>query len=102
MDPLIFTAPARIRILLVPVHPIKAATFHQKVELVKNYTIVKLGDFPREQLEEKARDATICGILLLNIGFNCSKCQLHLNFVTSYEPEHSYLEEFQMHRRIFG
>ncbi|CAG8545619.1 14541_t:CDS:2 [Dentiscutata erythropus] len=62
MDPLIFTAPARIRILLVPVHPIKAATFHQKVELVKNHTIVKLGDvppdmrggqFPREQLEEK-------------------------------------------------
>ncbi|CAG8433855.1 6997_t:CDS:10 [Diversispora eburnea] len=44
MDPLIFTAPARIRVLLVPVHPIKASTFHKKVELVKKFSVVKLGD----------------------------------------------------------
>ncbi|RIB16973.1 TRAPP II complex [Gigaspora rosea] len=92
MDPLIFTAPARIRILLVPVHPIKAATFNQKVELVKNYTIVKLGDVPPDM----RGGHSLFSSQIFNEG------QLHLNFVTSYEPEHSYLEEFQMHRRIFG
>ncbi len=44
MDPLLFTAPARIRILLVPVHPIKAPTFHKHVQLVKNFNVVRLGD----------------------------------------------------------
>lgn len=28
--------------------------------------------------------------------------QLYFQFVTSYSGEHQYLEEFQMHRRIFG
>lgn len=28
--------------------------------------------------------------------------QLYFQFVTSYNNEHQYLEEFQMHRRVFG
>lgn len=28
--------------------------------------------------------------------------QLYFQFVTSYNGEHQYLEEFQMHRRVFG
>ena len=44
MDPILFTSPGRIRILLVPVHPIKASTFQKHIELVKNFNVVKLGD----------------------------------------------------------
>ncbi|CAG8455040.1 13226_t:CDS:10 [Acaulospora morrowiae] len=92
MDPLLFTAPARIRILLVPVHPIKATTFRQKVELVKKFTVVKLGDVTPDMR----------GVHSMFSSQLFHEGQLLFNFVTSYESEHSYLEEFQMHRRIFG
>ncbi|CAI2177789.1 1503_t:CDS:10 [Funneliformis geosporum] len=92
MDPLLFTAPARIRILLVPVHPIKATTFHKHVQLVKNFNVVRLGDVTPDMRGVQSMFSS----QLFHEG------QLHFNFVTSYEPEHAYLEEFQMHRRIFG
>ncbi|CAG8555401.1 15541_t:CDS:10 [Funneliformis mosseae] len=92
MDPLLFTAPARIRILLVPVHPIKAPTFHKHVQLVKNFNVVRLGDVTPDMRGVQSMFSS----QLFHEG------QLHFNFVTSYEPEHAYLEEFQMHRRIFG
>ncbi|CAB4432069.1 unnamed protein product [Rhizophagus irregularis] len=92
MDPLLFTAPARIRVLLVPVHPIKAPTFHRHVQLVKNFNVVRLGDVTPDMRGVQSMFSS----QLFHEG------QLHFNFVTSYEPEHAYLEEFQMHRRIFG
>ncbi|CAJ0747407.1 6384_t:CDS:2, partial [Entrophospora sp. SA101] len=92
MDPLLFTTPAKIRVLLVPVHPIKAQVFHKHVELVRKFNVVKLGDVTPDMRSVQSMFSS----QLFHEG------QLHFNFVTSYEPEHSYLEEFQMHRRIFG
>lgn len=34
----------RVRVLLVPVSPIKKSTFYKYVELVKTFNIVRLGD----------------------------------------------------------
>ncbi|CAG8557002.1 9111_t:CDS:2 [Cetraspora pellucida] len=83
MDPLMFTAPARIRILLVPVHPIKAATFHQKVELVKNYTIVKLGDVPPDM--RGGQYATICGTFLSILVIGIMDCCEWTNLNDGYK-----------------
>ncbi|KAG9285352.1 hypothetical protein G9A89_010827 [Geosiphon pyriformis] len=93
MDPLLFTAPGRIRILLVPVHPIKAHTFQKYVELVKKFGVVKLGDVTPDM---RGTQKTMFSAQAFHEG------QLHFNFITNYEAEHAYLEEFQMHRKIFG
>lgn len=34
----------RVRVLLVPVSPIKKSTFHKYAELVKKFNMVRLGD----------------------------------------------------------
>jgi hypothetical protein len=38
------TSVCRIRVLLVPVGPIKKSTFWKHVELVKQFAVVRLGD----------------------------------------------------------
>jgi hypothetical protein len=38
------TSNCRVRVLLVPVSPIKKATFYKYVELVKTFHVVRLGD----------------------------------------------------------
>ncbi|CAG8526638.1 6126_t:CDS:10 [Ambispora leptoticha] len=93
MDPLLFSAPGRIRVLLVPVHPIKASVFQKHVELVKKFGVVKLGDVTPDM---RGVQKTMFSAQAFHEG------QLHFNFVTHYESEHAYLEEFQMHRKILG
>jgi hypothetical protein len=34
----------KVRVLLVPVSPIKKSTFHKYVELVRTFNMVRLGD----------------------------------------------------------
>lgn len=38
------TSSCRVRVLLVPVPPIKSSTFWKHVELVKKFSVVRLGD----------------------------------------------------------
>lgn len=38
------TSSCRVRVLLVPVPPIKSSTFWKHVELVKTFSVVRLGD----------------------------------------------------------
>lgn len=38
------TSSCRVRVLLVPVSPIKKATFYKYIELVKTFNLVRLGD----------------------------------------------------------
>lgn len=92
MDSLGFTAPAKIRVLLVPVPPIKHATFIEKVKLVKSFETVRLGDVTPDLRANKA--------LFSPQGF--SNGQMQFNFVTSYNKEHLYLSEFQPFRRVMG
>ncbi|CAG8520418.1 10913_t:CDS:10, partial [Ambispora gerdemannii] len=83
----------RIRVLLVPVHPIKASVFQKHVELVKKFGVVKLGDVTPDM---RGVQKTMFSAQAFHEG------QLHFNFATRYETEHAYLEEFQLHRKIFG
>lgn len=38
------TSSCRVRVLLVPVSPIKKSTFYKYIELVKTFHLVRLGD----------------------------------------------------------
>ncbi|KAF9105352.1 hypothetical protein BGX27_009660 [Mortierella sp. AM989] len=92
MDPVNFTSAARTRILLVPIGPIKRATFERHVKMLRQHNSVKLEEVwmgPRAENSFFSQNVPHEG-------------QLYFQFVTSYNAEHQYLEEFQMHRRIFG
>ncbi|ORZ04550.1 TRAPP II complex [Lobosporangium transversale] len=92
MDVVNFTSAARIRVLLVPVGPIKKATFENRVKMLRQHNSVKLEEVwmgPRTENSFFSQNVPHEG-------------QLYFNFTTSYSAEHQYLEEFQMHRRVFG
>ncbi|KAF9576931.1 hypothetical protein EC968_000056 [Mortierella alpina] len=92
MDAVNFISAARIRVLLVPVGPIKKATFERHVKMLRQHNSVKLEEVwmgPRTENSFFSQNVPHEG-------------QLYFQFVTSYSTEHQYLEEFQMHRRVFG
>ncbi|KAG0222668.1 hypothetical protein BGW42_006404 [Actinomortierella wolfii] len=87
-----FVASARIRVLLVPVGPIKKATFERHAKMLQQHATIRLEEISMAPRTE-------------NSFFSPNtphEGQLYFNFVTSYSSEHRYLEEFQLHRRVFG
>ncbi|KAL1919540.1 uncharacterized protein VTP21DRAFT_2233 [Calcarisporiella thermophila] len=84
---------AQIRVLLVPVGPIKYATFKKHATLVQTFNSVRLGDVTPDL--KKGANAMFSSQVF-------QEGQLHFNFVSQYSTEQAYLEEFQMHRRIYG
>ncbi|KAI8972379.1 TRAPP II complex [Pilobolus umbonatus] len=87
------TASCRVRILLVPVSPIKKSTFWHHVELVKKFSCVRLGDVTPDL--QKGASAKFSSQAF-------QEGQMHFQFVTQYNRDHCHLEDFQPHRRIFG
>ncbi|KAI7885172.1 Trs120-domain-containing protein [Lichtheimia hyalospora FSU 10163] len=87
------TSSCRVRVLLVPVPPIKSSTFWKHVELVKKFSVVRLGDVTPD-LQNGA------GAMFSSQVFQ--EGQMHFQFTTTYTRDHAHLEDFQPHRRIFG
>ncbi|KAI9255681.1 TRAPP II complex [Phascolomyces articulosus] len=87
------TSSCRVRVLLVPVPPIKTSTFWKHVELVKKFSVVRLGDVTPD-LQMGA------GAMFSSQVFQ--EGQMHFQFTTTYTRDHAHLEDFQPHRRIFG
>ncbi|KAG2221446.1 hypothetical protein INT45_005251 [Circinella minor] len=87
------TSSCRVRVLLVPVPPIKTSTFWKHVELVKKFSVVRLGDVTPD-LQKGA------GAMFSSQVFQ--EGQMHFQFTTTYTRDHAHLEDFQPHRRIFG
>ncbi|KAJ3210402.1 hypothetical protein HDU67_005353 [Dinochytrium kinnereticum] len=86
--------PARIRVLLVPVHPIKRDTFRRYVDLISQFCVVSVADLsPPAGVSSSSK-------FLENLSQ--ADGQMLFNFITSYNREHSPLEEFQPHRQIMG
>ncbi|KWU44001.1 hypothetical protein RHOSPDRAFT_34430 [Rhodotorula sp. JG-1b] len=91
-----FIQPAKLQVLVVPVHPIKRATFEQYVQLVKQYAAVPLADVPPDRRGDRA-------VFSANPS---SSGSLLFDFVTpaTYAPLRplSFLAELQTHRRVQG
>ncbi|KAI8375365.1 TRAPP II complex [Choanephora cucurbitarum] len=87
------TSNCKVRVLLVPVSPIKRTTFSKYVELVKTFQVVRLGDVTPDL--KKGASA-----MFTSQAFQ--EGQMHFEFLDHYSREHQELEEFQPYRRIFG
>lgn len=109
------TTNCRVRVLLVPVSPIKKSTFYKYVELVKTFNMVRLGDVTPNL--KKGSNGKIDNFLhnmcnpiwILNVFLKAmfssqvfQEGQMHFQFITHWTREHAELEDFQPHRRIFG
>ncbi|WFD19284.1 hypothetical protein MCAP1_001509 [Malassezia caprae] len=84
-----FCAPAKIQILLVPASSLDGADFERWASYVRAWETVRLADVPRTS---RARPAPALE----------QQGEVHVSFVTSYQPAHAYLAPFQMHRTVHG
>ncbi|GAA6003089.1 hypothetical protein JCM10207_001980 [Rhodosporidiobolus poonsookiae] len=88
--------PAKVQILLVPVHPIKKSRFERYVQLLRRFERIPLADVPPDRRGERAvfsSSPNTPGNLLFD----------YLT-PTTYAPQHplAFLSELQVHRRIQG
>ncbi|EWC44563.1 hypothetical protein DRE_06644 [Drechslerella stenobrocha 248] len=90
-DPLSFTAPSHIRVLLTPVGRIKRAKFYEFVERLQAVNTVRLGDV---SLDSRGTRTTFSPLSFPN-------GQIVYSPTTSYNSEHEYLEDLEMHRRTY-
>ncbi|KAI8854876.1 transport protein Trs120 or TRAPPC9 TRAPP II complex subunit-domain-containing protein [Chytridium lagenaria] len=91
----------------VPVHPLKRDTFRRYVDLISQFCVVSVADLsPPAGVSSSSSKTEYTGSISLCIEFleNLPQAdgQMLFNFVTSYQREHSPLEEFQPHRQIMG
>ncbi|BGP16900.1 hypothetical protein JCM10213v2_004908 [Rhodosporidiobolus nylandii] len=91
-----FVQPAKIQILLVPIHPIKRSKFDRYVQLIRGFERIPLADVPPDRRGERA----VFSSSPITPG------SLLFDFLTpaDYALQHplSFLSELQTHRRIQG
>ncbi|KDN45976.1 hypothetical protein K437DRAFT_256391 [Tilletiaria anomala UBC 951] len=99
-----FAAPAKIRVLLTPaVVPSSAGgpsssaysqrDFEKWADHVRSFASIKLSDLPRSTAGRAGppQDSPLY-----------RKGEIHLSFVTSYDPAHAFLAPFNLHRQVLG
>lgn len=89
-----FIDPARVRILLAPVGEVKEEDFAQWCEYVRTFETIRLTDLPSSSSVRTAAAAASPHIL--------QSGEIHLSFVTSYDPDHAFLGPFNLHRQVLG
>ncbi|KAG1461641.1 hypothetical protein G6F56_005681 [Rhizopus delemar] len=85
------TSLCRIRVLLVPISPIKQSVFNKYAQLIKSFYTIRLGD--------------VTPNLNSNDIFNSQvfpEGQLCFDFFTNFTNDHVELQDFEPYRRIFG
>ncbi|KAJ3091168.1 Trafficking protein particle complex subunit 9 [Quaeritorhiza haematococci] len=87
---------AKIRVLIVPVHPIRQDTFRQYVDLLSQFSVVYLGDLTPPDPKQGGGSGNKFTEQIYHDGY------IYYNFVTSYNREHACLEDFQLHRQVMG
>ncbi|KAK6529557.1 hypothetical protein TWF281_008727 [Arthrobotrys megalospora] len=90
-DPLSFTAPSHIRVLLAPVGRIKRAKFYEFIERLQAVNIVRLEDV---SLDSRGTKSTFSPLSFPN-------GQIVYSLTSSYNTEHEYLDGLEMHRRTY-
>ncbi|KAN0062027.1 hypothetical protein ACQY0O_006022 [Thecaphora frezii] len=87
-----FLSPAKIRILLAPVPDVHPAQFDQWCRHVRNFESIPLSHLPATN----NRSAPPPDSPLAALG------EVHLSFVTSYDPAHAFLAPFSLHKHVLG
>ena len=96
---------AKLRILLAPVGGISEADFARWCDYVRSFETIRLADLPSSCTARRraasttyspGESASPSSSPILRTG------EIHLSFVTSYDPDHAFLAPFDMHRQVLG
>ncbi|TKY89469.1 hypothetical protein EX895_002000 [Sporisorium graminicola] len=97
---------AKLRILLAPVGGISEADFAKWCDYVRSFETIRLADLPSHcTARQRATNTTGSGGSASSSSASSPILQtgeIHLSFVTSYDPDHSFLAPFNMHRQVLG
>jgi hypothetical protein len=91
IDPFTYCAPGRIKVLIVPVGKIRASYFSQCLKNFQQHKAVPFRDIPDDRLSKAM--------------FNPSafpQGQLLFEYLTGWDSDFSYLEDFQHWRKLYG
>ncbi|TPX33913.1 hypothetical protein SmJEL517_g03387 [Synchytrium microbalum] len=84
---------ARVRILLVPIGPIRRDTFAKYVDIFNQFGVLSLVDLTPPDPKSFSNRFTES---LFHEGL------MYFNFVTTYNQEHAPLEEFELQKQVMG
>ncbi|ORX93503.1 Trs120-domain-containing protein [Basidiobolus meristosporus CBS 931.73] len=104
------TDPCKTTVLIVPVGDIKPAAFQKYASLISKFNVINISDitpyfgatgaksptFPQEAADNRADEKARFTTNLFKEG------SIHFNFITSYDKELAYLEQFQIYRQVLG
>ncbi|KAJ3023435.1 hypothetical protein HKX48_003129 [Thoreauomyces humboldtii] len=91
--------PSQVRVLLVPIHPIRQETFRKYVEIISEFAVVSTTDLTKPDLT-KSQYVQISGVAKYTQQMYEHEGFLHMNYVTFYDREHIPLEEMQPWRQV--
>ncbi|KAI8592489.1 TRAPP II complex [Geranomyces variabilis] len=90
--PVALLRPSHIRVLLVPIHPIRKDTFRQYVDTISEFAVVSTSDLTKP--DSTKATSKFSQQMYEHDGY------LHMNYVTFYDKDHAPLEEMQPWRQI--
>lgn len=98
---------AKLRILLAPVGGVSESDFAKWCDCVRSFETIRLADLPSScTARRRAANATgLAGSIATSSSSaspNLQTGEVHLSFVTSYDPDHAFLAPFNMHRQVLG
>ncbi|SNX86196.1 related to hypercellular protein (hypa) [Melanopsichium pennsylvanicum] len=97
---------ARLRILLCPVGNVSESDFAKWCDYVRSFETIRLSDLPSSCAARRraASHTTASGTNAPSSSTSpmLQTGEVHLSFVTSYDPDHAFLAPFNMHRQVLG
>lgn len=88
-----------LRVLVLPVHPIRTSEYSKHLTLLRQNTRIPLADVP-PSLPASFGSSSSTSIHSLLAPTPTSRGFLNLEFVEAWDKEQAWLEDFQIHRRI--
>lgn len=89
-----------LRVLVLPVHPIRTSEYSKRLKLLRQNTRIPLADVPPSLSSSSGGSSSSTSIHALLAPTPTSRGFLNLELVEAWDKEQSWLEEFQVHRRI--
>lgn len=91
LDSFFYCAPCRLKILVVPLGKVRPSYFSRCLQLLRKYQVTRF-----EDLEYIAPSGAMLNPATFLQG------QLMFDFVTDWEPQYRYLEDFQHWRKLYA
>jgi hypothetical protein len=91
LDSFYYCSPCRIKILVLPVGKVRASYFSRCLQKLRENDIFRFKELDDERLARA----------MFNLP-SFPQGQLMFDYLTNWEPQYTYLEDFQHWRKLYG